>query len=116
MEYCCHIWDRSSKDALSPLDKVQKRNVNIVGPALTSNLQRLSHRRNVASLSLFYKCYNGHCSNVLASLIPSTKFHSYLFSFFPQTSVLWKLLPSSCFPDYYNLQSFKSSVNHYLAQ
>jgi ribonucleases P/MRP protein subunit RPP40 len=138
MEYCCHIWGGSSNDALSLLDKVQRRIVNIVGPALAANLQPLSHRRNVASLSLFYKYYNGRCSKELASLVPSTKIHSrvtrhsikshpftvtvpkcsknsYLSSFFPRTSVLWNSLPSSCFPDSYNLQSFKSSVNCYLA-
>ncbi len=138
MEYCCHIWGGSSNDALSLLDKVQKRIVNIVGPALAANLQPLSHRRNVASLSLFYKYYNGHCSKELASLVPSTKIHSrvtrhsikchpfsvtvpkcsknaYSSSFFPRTSALWNSLPSSCFPDSYNLQSFKSSVNRYFA-
>ncbi|XP_065668128.1 uncharacterized protein LOC136088359 [Hydra vulgaris] len=62
MEYCCHIWGGSSNDALSLLYKVQKRTINIVGPALAANLQPLSHRRNVASLSLFYKYYHDHCS------------------------------------------------------
>ena len=138
MEYCCHIWGGSSYDALSLLDRVQRRIVNIVGPALAANLQPLSHRRNVASLSLFYKYYNGRCSKELASLVPSTKIYSrstrlsikshpftvtvpkcsknsYLSSFFPRTSILWNSLPSSCFPESYNLQSFKSSVNRYLA-
>ncbi|XP_065662647.1 uncharacterized protein LOC136085284 [Hydra vulgaris] len=76
IEYCCHIWGGSSKDALSLLDKVKKSMVNIVGPALAANLQPLSQRRNVASLSLFYKYYNGHCSKELASLVQSTKVHS----------------------------------------
>ncbi|XP_065639570.1 uncharacterized protein LOC136072315 [Hydra vulgaris] len=78
MDYCCHIWGGSSNDALSLLDKVQKRIVNIVGPILAANFQPLSFRRNVASLSLFYKYYNGHCSKELASLVPSTKIHSRL--------------------------------------
>ena len=71
MEYCCHIWAGSSNDALSLLDKVQKRIVNVVGPALASKLEPLSHRRKVASLSLFYKYYHGRCSNELSSLVPS---------------------------------------------
>ncbi|XP_065667848.1 uncharacterized protein LOC136088113 [Hydra vulgaris] len=54
MEYCSHIWGGSSNDALSLLDKVKKRIVNIFGPALAANLQPLSHRRNVASLSPFF--------------------------------------------------------------
>ncbi|XP_065658585.1 uncharacterized protein LOC136083104 [Hydra vulgaris] len=138
MEYCCHIWGESSNDVFSLLDKVQKRIVNVVGQALAAKLQQLSHRRNVASLSLFYKYYNGHCSKELVSLALSTEIHSrvtchsvkshpfsltvpkcsknpYSSSFFPQTSVLWKSLPSSCFPNSYKLQSFKSSVNRYLA-
>ncbi|XP_065665700.1 uncharacterized protein LOC136087122 [Hydra vulgaris] len=76
MEYCCHIWGGSSNNALSLLDKVQKRIVNIVGPALAANLQPLSHRRDVAFLTLFYKYYNGRCSKELASLVPSTKIYS----------------------------------------
>ncbi|XP_065675474.1 uncharacterized protein LOC136091694 [Hydra vulgaris] len=59
MEYCCHIWGGSSNDALSLLDRMQKCNC-----------------RNVASLSLFYKNYNGHCSKEQASLVPSTKIYS----------------------------------------
>ncbi|XP_065672225.1 uncharacterized protein LOC136090045 [Hydra vulgaris] len=113
---------------------MQKRIINIAGPVLAANLQPLSHRCNVASLSLFYKYYNGHYSKELASLVPSTKIHyrvnrhsnkchpfsvtvpkcsknSYSSSFFPRTSVLCNSLPSSCFPDLYNLQSFNSSVN-----
>ncbi|XP_065650295.1 uncharacterized protein LOC136078451 [Hydra vulgaris] len=112
MEYSCHIWGGSFNDALSLLDKVHKRSINIVGPARTANLQLLSHRRNVASLSLFYKYYNGHCSKELASFVPSAKTHpritrhliksdplsvtvpkcsknSYSSSFFPRTPVLW---------------------------
>ncbi|XP_065662730.1 uncharacterized protein LOC136085357 [Hydra vulgaris] len=106
---------------------MKKRIVNIVGPALAANLQPLSHRRNVASLSLFSKNYKGHSSKELASLLPSTKIHSritrhsikchsfsvtvpkysknaYSSSYFPRTSALWNSLPSSCFPDSYNLQ------------
>ena len=138
MEYCCHIWGGSSNDALSLLDKVQKRILNLVGPALAANLQPLSHRRDVASLSLFYKYYNGHCSKELASLVPSTKIHSRVtrhsikshpFSVtVPKCSknfhsflehqffgICFFHLALSCFPDSYNLQSFKSSVNRYLA-
>ncbi|XP_065654651.1 uncharacterized protein LOC136081276 [Hydra vulgaris] len=76
MEYCWYIWGGSSNDALSLLDKVQKRIVNIVELALADNLQPLSHCCNFGSLSLFYKYYNGHCSKELVFLVPSTKIHS----------------------------------------
>ena len=55
------------------LDRIQRRKTNIVGPDLSSNLQSLSHRRNVASLSLFYKYFHGSCSNELKSLTPILK-------------------------------------------
>ena len=72
MEYCCHIWAGSSNDSLSLLDKVLKRTVDVVGPGLSAKLEPLSHRRKVASLSLFYKHYHGHCFKELSSLVPST--------------------------------------------
>ena len=50
-----------------------KRVVNIIGPDLSCNLQSLSHRHNIASLSLFYKYFNGHCSKELFSLVPPVK-------------------------------------------
>ncbi|XP_065675799.1 uncharacterized protein LOC136092007 [Hydra vulgaris] len=138
MEYCCHTWDRSFNNALSLLDKVQKRIVNIVGPALAANLPPLSHRCNAVSLSLFSKSIMGIALKKLAPLVSSTKIHSRVTghsvkshpfsvavlessknsnssSFFPRPSVLWNSLPSFCCPASYYLKSFKSSVNHYLA-
>ena len=122
----------------SLLDRLQRRIVNIVGPDLCSNLQSLSHRRDVASLSLFYKYFHGCCSDELKSLIPAlksfkrvTRFSAsahpftvqlpscnkrfYSTSFFPHTSDLWNSLPSSCFPPSYDLQIFKCNVHHHLS-
>ena len=48
MEYCCHIWAGASTKCLSLLDWIQKQIVNIIGPDLASNLQSLSHCRDVA--------------------------------------------------------------------
>ena len=39
-------------------------------PSLTSTLDPLSLRRKVASLSLFYRYWFGHCSDELAACIP----------------------------------------------
>ena len=44
--------------------------ISLVGSGLSSGLQALSHRRDVASLSLFYKYYYGKYSSELADLIP----------------------------------------------
>ena len=70
MEYCCHIWAGSPGCYLDLLDKLQKRLCKIVGPSLAASLEPLAHRRNVASLSLFYRYYFGRCSSELAQLVP----------------------------------------------
>ena len=51
------------------LDKLQKRMCRTVGPSLTVSLEHLTHRQNVASLSLFYRYYFVRCSSELAKLV-----------------------------------------------
>ena len=70
MEYCCHVWAGAPGCYLDLLDKLQKRICRIVGPSLAAFLEPLDHRRNVASLSLFYRYYFGRCSSELAQLVP----------------------------------------------
>ena len=140
MEYCCHIWASSSQHALSALDRVQNRMRGLLGDGLFSSLQPLSHRRNVASLALFYRYINGKCSDELHSLVPkkrefprctrfadSSKRHPHFLvipktrsmfhsnSFFPRTAAKWNSLPLECFPADYDLDLFKSRVNRYLS-
>ena len=55
MEYCFHVWAGASSCYLELLDKLQKRICRTVGPSLAASLEPLAHRRNVASLSLFYR-------------------------------------------------------------
>ena len=55
MEYCCHVWAGSPSCYLDLLDKLQKQICRIVGPSLAASLELLAHRRNVASLSFFYR-------------------------------------------------------------
>ena len=55
---------------LELLDKLQKRACRTVGPSLAASLEPLAHRRNVVSLSLFYRYYFGRCSSELAQLVP----------------------------------------------
>ena len=94
----------------------------------------LSHRRLVGDLSIFYRYFNGHCSQEIRDIIPvplmrvrttrsSTHSHpfqvslpnprtlSHKSSFIPRTCNLWNVLPPSCFHESYNLPSFKSNVN-----
>ena len=109
----------------------------IKNPNLTKSLQPLSHRRLVGDLSIVYRYFNGHCSQEIRDIIPvplrrvrttisSTHSHPFqvslpaprtLFhksSFIPRTCSLWNVLPS-CFPESYNLPSFKSNVTILLA-
>ena len=136
LEYCSHIWGSSPYTSL--LDRVESKAICLISdPSLTSTLDPLSLRRKVASLSLFYHYYFGHCSDELAACIPppmarprstrqATFAHNYCvelsnarinrFSdgFFPSTSHLWNSLPSAVFPASFNLPSFKRQVYHHL--
>ena len=119
------------------LDKLQKQICRTVGPSLAASLEPLAHRRNVASLSLFYRYYFGKCSSELAPLVPlpysrgeSTRYSgilhdfsatiprcykdAYVYSFFPHTARLWNFLPIECSPLTYNLNGFKSRINRHL--
>ena len=70
MEYCCHVWAGAPSYYLELLDKLQKRICRTVGPSLAASLEPLAHRRNVASLSLFYSYYFGRSSSELVQLVP----------------------------------------------
>ena len=123
---------------LDLLDLVQKQVVSLIGSGLSSELQALSHRRDVANISLFYKYYYGKCSSELADLVPpkrvtvastrfsvhmhchtvnypmcSTKF--YQSSFFLCTAALWNSLTNLCFPPDYDHTACKGRVNKFLA-
>ena len=137
MEYCCHVLVGAPSCYLELLDKLQKRICRTVGPLLAASLEPLAHRRNVASLSLFYRYYFGRCSSELTQLVPhpysqgrstrySDRLHDfsvtiprcykdvYVNSFFPRTARLWNSLPIECFPLTYDFSGFKSRINRYL--
>ena len=54
-DYCCHVWAGAPSCYLELLDKLQKRICRAVDPSFAASLESLAHRRNVASLSLFYR-------------------------------------------------------------
>ena len=137
MEYCCHVCAGAPSCYLELTSKLQKPICWTVGPSLAASLQPLAHRRNVASLSLFYRYYFGRCSSELAQLVPlpysqgrstrySDRLHDfsvtipryykdvYVNSFFPPTARLWNSLPIECFPLTSNLNGFKCRINRYL--
>ena len=137
MEYCCHVWAGTPSYYLELLDKLQKRICRTDGHSLAASPEPLGHRRNVASLSLFYRYYFGRCSPELAELVPlrysrgrptrySVRLHNfsvtipryykdlYVNNFFPHTAGLWNSLPIECFSLTYGLSDFKSRINRYL--
>ena len=69
MESCCHIWTGAPNCLLKIVRQVQKQLCRTVGSSLAAFLEALAHRQNVASLSLFYRCYIGRCSLELAQLV-----------------------------------------------
>ena len=69
LEYCWHIWGRSSSTYL--LDRVWSKAKRLIdSPTLSSSLDPLSLRHDVASLALFYRYYHHHCSVELAGCMP----------------------------------------------
>ena len=135
LEYCSYIWGSSPYTSL--LDRVESKAIRLSGDlSLTSTHDPLSLRRKVASLSLFYRYYFGHCSDELAALIPppmawpcftqqatfshycvelsNARINRFSDGFFPSASRLWNSLPSSVFPASFNLPSFKRQVYHHL--
>ena len=137
MEYCCHVWAGAPSCYVELLDKLQKWICRTVGPSLATSLEPLAHCRNVASLSLFYRCYFERCSSELAELVPlpfcqgrstcySDRLHDfsvtipryykdvYINSVFLRTARLWNSLPMECFPLTYDLSGFKSRIKRHL--
>ena len=127
-----HLWNTAVMCGapscyLELLDKLQKRICRTVCPSLGASLEPLAHRRNVASLSLFYRYYFGRCSSELTQLVPlpysrgrSTvtipRYYRdvYVNSFFPRKARLWNSLPIEYVPLTYDLSGFKSGINRYL--
>ncbi|KAL7630273.1 UNVERIFIED_CONTAM: hypothetical protein RMT77_019583 [Armadillidium vulgare] len=133
MEYASHIWGGSTHTAL--LEKVESRAFRLINsPALTNSLQSLSARRIVASLSLYYRYYNRHCSSELSDRIPpplrraratrlftqshpfsvqlsDPRLNRYAQSYIYSTGKVWNTLPSSVFPTSFDLHTFKRRVS-----
>ena len=114
-----------------------KRIYRTVGPSLATSLELLDHRRNLTTLSLFYRYYFGRCSSELVRLVPlpfsrgrSTRYSDrshdfsvtiprcyrdvYINSYIPRTARLWNSLPIECFSLIYDLSGFKSRINRHL--
>ena len=94
MEYCCRVQGGAPNCYLEMLDKLQKQICRTVGPLLAASVEPLAHRRNIASLSLFYRNYFGRCLSELAQLVTfpysrrrSTRYSQMLFVFLDVTRI-----------------------------
>ena len=116
MEYCSHICsDAPMSHRLDLPGQVQKWVVSLVGPGFSSDLQTLSHRRDITmgnvplSLRISYlpnmSLVEPLACHTVNSPMCRTKF--YQSSFFPRTVTLWNSLSNECFPPDYNLTAFK---------
>ena len=63
-KYCYHVWTGAPTCCLELLDKLQI--FWTVGLSLAASLEPLTHCRNVARYSLFYRYYFGRCTSELA--------------------------------------------------
>ena len=69
MEHCCHVWAGLPSCYLELVDKLQKQTCRTVGSSLAASLEPLADRRNVVSLSHFYRYNFGRCSSELVELV-----------------------------------------------
>ena len=129
-----HTWNNCAcvpSCYLELLDKLQKRICWSVRASLAASLEPLAHRRNLASISLFYSYYFGRCSSALVQLVPLPTCYSdrlldfsvsiprcyknvYVDSFFPRAARAWNSLPIECFPLTYDLSGLKSRISRHL--
>ena len=71
LEYCSHVWGGAPKSTLCLLDKVQSKAIRLINdPNLTKSLQPLSKHRLVGDISIYYRYFNGHCSQEIRDIIP----------------------------------------------
>ena len=103
MEYCCHIWAGAPSCYLELLDKIQQRRCRAVGPSLATSLEPLAHRRNVASLSLSYKCYFGRCSSELDRLVSLSFSRGRSTRYFDRLHDFSVTVPRCCKDEYVNI-------------
>lgn len=87
LQYCCLLLTGTSHCLHLP-DKIQKCLVNLVCPDICTNLHSLFHWRNVASLSLFYKYFHGHCLHDLHEMTPSVNFFSWYLALVQRSSLV----------------------------
>ena len=134
MEDCSCVSGGVSSVALGLLDRIQSRAYDLINsPSLTNQLPSLQLRKNVASLSPYYRYFYGYWSDELHAIAPpplhrdrpkrgresahshsladpSCRISSCNKSFLPRLVELWNSLPQICIPENFNLQRFKENT------
>ena len=143
LEYGCAVWDPYRAYQKSWIEQVQRRAARFVTRTYTReegcvtnalkllNWPTLEKRRQVARLTLMYKCvtnqaaidipcYVHHQSSLKTRASHPLKFiplqpscDTYKYSFWPRTIIDWNSLPS----DYLTMDStakFKATISHYI--
>ena len=137
MEFGSHGCGGSSHTAL--LNRVESIAFRIIkSPPLTDCPDSLSHRRNVASLSIFYCYFHADCSSELANCmppplpwprctrlstssqpyfvhLPNARINQYLHSFISYAGKFWKSIHLYVFSPAYGLNSFKRGVSRHIS-
>ena len=120
---CSNVWAGAPSCYLEFLEKLQKRICRTLGPSLTATVEPLTHRRNVACLTLLYSHNFHRPSTELAQLvllpyfrgtrtrysdifyyfsvtIPRCHKNVYVNSLFPRTARSWNSLPTGTLFNY----------------
>ena len=118
-----NVWAGTPSCYLEFLEKLQKRICRTLGPSLTATVEPLTHRRNVACLTLLYSHNFHRPSSELAQLvllpyfrgtrtrysdifyyfsvtIPRCHKNVYVNSLFPRTARSWNSLPTGTLFNY----------------
>ena len=118
-----NVWAGAPSCYLEFLEKLQKRICRTLGPSLTATVEPLTHRRNVACLTLLYSHNFHRPSSELAQLvllpyfrgtrtrysdifyyfsvtIPRCHKNVYVNSLFPRTARSWNSLPTGTLFNY----------------
>ena len=93
----CNCYISYKNGPTGPTKRTSKRTV---GPSLAASLESLTHRRNIASLSLFYRYNFGRCSSELVLLAPILYFQGR-FSRYSDRLHDFSVTITRCYKDVY---------------
>ena len=96
---------------LELMDNLQKQICRTAGPSFSVSLEPLAHRRNVASLRLFYMYYFGRCSSEPAELVPIPYSRGRSTCYFDRMHD-FSVTISSCYKDVYVNSFFPCTARH----